>query len=37
MALPLFDSEQYTRDFEALLIRMFERDQAGLPPDHLLA
>lgn len=37
MALPLFDSERYTRAFEALLMRMHERDQAGLPPDHLAA
>lgn len=37
MSLPLFDTDQYTRDYEALLVRMFERQQAGLPPDHLLA
>jgi predicted O-linked N-acetylglucosamine transferase (SPINDLY family) len=35
--LPLFDSETYTRDFEALLHRMLERARAGLPPAPLLA
>ncbi|MEK8034662.1 tetratricopeptide repeat protein [Ideonella sp. DXS29W] len=37
MALPLFDTDRYARDYEALLQRMFDRHQAGLPPDHLLA
>lgn len=37
LALPLFDTDQYTRDYEALLQRMFDRQQAGLAPDHLLA
>jgi predicted O-linked N-acetylglucosamine transferase (SPINDLY family)/SAM-dependent methyltransferase len=37
MSLPLFDTERYTRDYEALLLRMFERQQAGLKPDHLAA
>ncbi len=37
MSLPLFDSNQYARDYEALLQRMFDRHEAGLPPDHLLA
>jgi len=32
MSLPLFDSARYVRDYEALLQRMFERQQAGLPP-----
>ncbi len=35
--LPLFDSTRYTRDFEALLQRMFDRAQQGLAPDHLPA
>lgn len=35
MTLPLFDTERYTRDYEALLLRMFERQQAGLPPAPL--
>lgn len=37
MALPLFDTDQYARDFEALLQRMFDRAQAGLPPAALSA
>jgi predicted O-linked N-acetylglucosamine transferase (SPINDLY family) len=37
MNLPLFDSDRYARDYEALLQRMFDREQRGLPPDHLLA
>ena len=37
LALPLFDSDRYARDYEALLQRMFDRAQAGLPPDHLPA
>jgi predicted O-linked N-acetylglucosamine transferase (SPINDLY family) len=35
MGLPLFDTERYARDYEALLLRMFEREQAGLAPEHL--
>ncbi len=35
--LPLFDSRRYARDFEALLLRMWERHEAGLPPEHLPA
>ncbi|MBQ1762802.1 MAG: tetratricopeptide repeat protein [Aquincola sp.] len=37
LRLPLFDSARYARDYEALLQRMFERQQASLPPDHLPA
>lgn len=37
MTLPLFDTDRYTHHYEALLVRMFERQQAGLAPDHLLA
>ncbi|HEX5686279.1 MAG TPA: tetratricopeptide repeat protein [Ideonella sp.] len=37
MNLPLFDSDRYARDYETLLQRMFDREQAGLPPAHLLA
>ena len=37
LRLPLFDTTRYARDYEALLQRMFERQQAGLPPDHLPA
>jgi predicted O-linked N-acetylglucosamine transferase (SPINDLY family) len=37
MSLPLFDSDAYVRDYEALLARMFERAESGLPPEHLAA
>lgn len=37
MTLPLFDTDRYTRDYEALLMRMFKRSQAGLPPTALPA
>ncbi len=36
LQLPLFDTECYARDYEALLQRMFERQQAGLAPRALL-
>ncbi len=36
-SLPLFDSSVYSRDFAALLQRMWERWQQGLPAEHLLA
>jgi predicted O-linked N-acetylglucosamine transferase (SPINDLY family) len=35
--LPLFDSERFTRDIEALYLRMMERHDQGLAPDHLPA
>jgi len=37
MALPLFDSDAYVRDYEALLMRMVERAHDGLPPQALPA
>lgn len=37
LALPLFDTDRYVRDYEALLMRMFERQQAGQPPAALAA
>jgi predicted O-linked N-acetylglucosamine transferase (SPINDLY family) len=37
MALPLFDSHSFTRNFESLLQRMAQRWRDGLPADHLLA
>jgi predicted O-linked N-acetylglucosamine transferase (SPINDLY family) len=37
MALPLFDAPAYTRHFEALLQRMWQRWCDGLPPEHLAA
>jgi len=33
----LFDTPAYTRELEALLVRMHERRLRGLPPDHLAA
>lgn len=35
--LPLFDTERYTRDYEALLLRMHERRLQGLAPAALPA
>jgi predicted O-linked N-acetylglucosamine transferase (SPINDLY family) len=37
MSLPLFDSQRYTREFEALFKRMAQRWYDGKPCDHLLA
>jgi predicted O-linked N-acetylglucosamine transferase (SPINDLY family) len=37
MALPLFDCQHFTRNFESLLQRMAQRWRDGLPADHLLA
>lgn len=37
MELPLFDSERYTREFEDLFGRIWQRWVGGLPPEHLLA
>ncbi|MFN6994318.1 MAG: hypothetical protein ACK4PH_08950, partial [Aquincola tertiaricarbonis] len=37
LQLPLFDTARYARDYEALLQRMFDRHQAGLPPSPLPA
>ncbi|WP_295645206.1 tetratricopeptide repeat protein [uncultured Methylibium sp.] len=34
---PLFDSERFARDLEALYLRAWARHAAGLPPDHLPA
>jgi predicted O-linked N-acetylglucosamine transferase (SPINDLY family) len=36
-ALPLFDAARYARDFEALLLRMHARAEAGEPPQALPA
>jgi predicted O-linked N-acetylglucosamine transferase (SPINDLY family) len=33
--LPLFDAPRYTRELEALFVRMVQRWRAGLPADHL--
>lgn len=37
LRLPLFDTNRYVRHYEALLTRMFERQQAGLAPGALKA
>ena len=37
LELPLFDSRATTQALEALYVRMHERHQAGLAPDHLPA
>lgn len=37
LQLPLFDTDRYARDYETLLRRMFDRAQAGLPPEALPA
>jgi predicted O-linked N-acetylglucosamine transferase (SPINDLY family) len=37
MELPLFDSARFTREFEALLARMWSRWQAGQAAEHLIA
>jgi predicted O-linked N-acetylglucosamine transferase (SPINDLY family) len=37
LELPLFDCELYTREFEALFMRMWKRWVAGQAPEHLLA
>ena len=34
---PLFDSARFARDLEALYLRMWQRHEAGLPPQHLEA
>lgn len=36
LALPLFDTDRYVHYYEALLVRMFERAEAGLAPEHLV-
>lgn len=37
LSLPLFDTDRYARDFEALIERMAERAAQGLPPQALPA
>ena len=34
---PLFDSERFARDLEALYVRMWAQQEAGQPPVHLVA
>jgi predicted O-linked N-acetylglucosamine transferase (SPINDLY family) len=33
---PLFDTARFTRGFESALVRVYERSQAGLSPEHVL-
>lgn len=35
--LPLFDDRQYAKDFDALLLQMWARHEAKLPPNHIPA
>ncbi len=35
LTTPLFDTGRFTKQIEAAYIKMHERNQAGLPPDHL--
>lgn len=34
---PLFDTHCYTRDLENLLLKIWDRQEKGLPPDHILS
>jgi protein O-GlcNAc transferase len=36
LAAPLFNTRLYTRHIEAAYTAMYERHQAGLPPDHII-
>jgi predicted O-linked N-acetylglucosamine transferase (SPINDLY family) len=35
LTAPLFDTERFARHMEAAYAAMYDRDQAGLPPDHI--
>jgi predicted O-linked N-acetylglucosamine transferase (SPINDLY family) len=35
LTMPLFDTEQFTRHLENAYVQMYERYQAGRPPDHI--
>jgi predicted O-linked N-acetylglucosamine transferase (SPINDLY family) len=35
LTAPLFNTKLYTKHFEEALTAMYERSQAGLPPDHI--
>jgi predicted O-linked N-acetylglucosamine transferase (SPINDLY family) len=35
--MPLFDTPQFTKDLERAYVQMYERYQADLPPEHLIA
>ena len=34
---PLFDTRRYTRDLENLFLKIWDRREKGLPPDHILS
>ena len=36
LATPLFDTKLFTKHIEAAYTAMYERYQAGLPPDHIV-
>ena len=36
LTTPLFDTKRFTKHIEAAYIAMYERQQAGLPPDHII-
>jgi predicted O-linked N-acetylglucosamine transferase (SPINDLY family) len=35
LATPVFDVQRFTKHVEAAYVAMYERYQAGLPPDHI--
>jgi predicted O-linked N-acetylglucosamine transferase (SPINDLY family) len=35
LTTPLFDTTLFTKHIEAAYTAMYERHQAGLPPDHI--
>jgi predicted O-linked N-acetylglucosamine transferase (SPINDLY family) len=37
LTTPLFDTPQFTKGLERVYVQMYERYQANLPPEHLLA
>ena len=36
LTTPLFDTKSFTKHIEASYAAMYERYQAGLPPDHIV-
>ena len=36
LTTPLFDTKLFTKHIEAAYTAMYERYQAGLPPDHIV-
>jgi len=35
LTMPLFDSHLFTKNIEKAYIKMYERNQQNLPPDHI--